>query len=67
MTKRIKEKEAAEYLGLPRTTLRTMRINGCKRGNLSIPHYRIGVLTYYDIADLDAYLASCRIDTGDKK
>lgn len=66
MTKRIKEKQAAEYLGLPRTTLRTLRVNGLKRGTLAIPFYKIGVATYYDVSDLDAYLAACRVEAGEK-
>lgn len=62
MSERIKEKEAALYLGIPRSTLRTMRWNGERRGVIPIPFYRIGVAAYYDKADLDAYLNQCRVE-----
>jgi hypothetical protein len=62
---KIKEKAAAEYLGIPRTTLRTMRIVGEKRGKVPIPFYRFGVAAYYDKADLDAYLERSKVGAGE--
>jgi hypothetical protein len=56
MADRITKREAAAYIHVsPRQLQR-----------LTIPHYRVGHRTVlYDVADLEAFLASCKVDLGE--
>lgn len=53
--RRLHRKEAATYLGLSLSWLDKSRL----RGN-GPPFLQIGTRIVYDMADLDAYIASCR-------
>jgi len=66
MPPKLREKDAAIYLGLNRVTLRAMRLRGEKAGRAPIPYYRIGVVVYYDRKDLDFYIEKCRIGESQK-
>ena len=48
---------AAAYVGLSPATLEVSRCTG--RHN--IPYHKIGGKVLYDVADLDAFLAGCRV------
>ena len=51
------EREAAEYLGLARITLRMQRTRGAKTGSVpKIPFIRMGRAIRYRIKDLEEYL-----------
>ena len=65
MCDRIREKDAATYLGIRRVTLRAMRVRGEKTGRVPIPFYRMGLLAYYDKADLDEYLRKTRVEASE--
>jgi excisionase family DNA binding protein len=55
-SRRVNYQEAAEYLGLKLSTLRSMV---CRR---RVPHIRLGPqLVVFDLAQLDAWLAECAV------
>jgi len=58
---KLNTREAAEYLGVTKATLETWRCT--KRQN--VPFYKVGSRVWYDRADLDVYLDTCRVDSVD--
>jgi excisionase family DNA binding protein len=58
--KRLRPKEAAEYLGLTVDTLADYR---CRR-TVNIPYIKIGSNVLYDTDDLDRFLEAHRVDHG---
>jgi excisionase family DNA binding protein len=50
-------KEAAQYLGLHRSTLDKWRMD-----RAILPFHRVGRKVLYLRSDLDTYLASCRVE-----
>lgn len=61
----LREREAADYVGINRYTFRGMRRRTTKYGQKWIPHYRMGVTIYYDSKDLDAWKESCKRQNED--
>lgn len=58
------EKEAAEYLGLSRSTLRQGRMRGRRRSGIPTPPYvRLGRTVRYLKDDLDTWLEQHRVGT----
>lgn len=59
MSARLRYQAAAEYLGIPVGTLRSLVSRG------QVPHFKItegrGGLVLFDVAELDAWLASKRV------
>lgn len=53
--------EAAEYLGVTKATLETWR---CTR-RVNVPYFKVGTRVWYSLADLDAYLETCRVGDDD--
>ncbi|MGE6133980.1 helix-turn-helix domain-containing protein [Aeromonas salmonicida] len=51
---RLTRREAAAYLGLSEKTLGVWASNG----RYELPYYKLGNRTLYELADLDAFLAS---------
>jgi predicted DNA-binding transcriptional regulator AlpA len=57
MTKYIREKDAAEYLGLSRSTLRNWRHDKVGPGYVKYNNYQVR----YSMDELDAYVARSKI------
>lgn len=58
---RVGSQAASDYLGIPMRELKELR------RRRKIPFYRIGHRTVsYDVADLDAFLAGCRVMAAGK-
>jgi excisionase family DNA binding protein len=55
---RLRTQEAAEYLGVAESTMRYWRHQG-----IGPKSYRIGRRTFWDVADLDAFVAAQRVRT----
>lgn len=55
------DKQTAVYLCISEATLRRSRMQGARADHISIPFIRIGRAIRYAKADLDAWLASCRV------
>ncbi|WP_417790331.1 helix-turn-helix transcriptional regulator [Terasakiella pusilla] len=55
MTKRFRVKDAATYCGLSVSTLNKYRVTGA-----GPVFHKLGRVVLYDIADLDAWLESCK-------
>lgn len=55
----VNEKTAAAYLGLAVQTLRNRRFN-----RLPPNYFKIGRSVRYRVADLEAYLSSCRVNVS---
>lgn len=60
----LSEAEAAEYLGVSKMTLRTMRSLGAREGRMKpVPYFKIGArCVRYSLVDLKAYRDSFRVD-----
>ena len=57
------EKEAAEYLGLSRSTLRQGRMNGSRENRISPPPFiKVGRSVRYLRVDLDSWLQKYRVE-----
>jgi len=54
--RRLRQAQAAEYLGVAESSLEKDRVLGL----LGVPYIKIGRTVVYDTADLDAYLAARR-------
>lgn len=62
----LKNRQAAEYLGLSESSLRQDRMNGPRKGRMSpIPFYRLGRAIRYRKAELDEWLKKHRVDFSD--
>jgi len=61
MARRVTTPVAAEYLGFAEVTLKTSRITDKLGDREAPPHFKIGRKVFYDLDDLDAYIASCRV------
>ena len=62
MTNTLKEKEAAEYIGMSRSFLRQGRMNGYRESHTPTPPFiRIGCAIRYLKSDLDEWLQKNRI------
>lgn len=61
------ETKAADYIGIPRLTLKAMRRKGEKDGSFPLPYYRIGVRPMYMLSDLEQYLESVKTDSYQPK
>lgn len=55
---RLSTTEAADYTGIPASTLRYYRHLGSGPAS-----YRVGARVVYDLADLDAWLAAAKAET----
>ncbi len=64
-TARVKEGEAARYIGMSCMYLRISRCEGHRQGRTpGPPYYKIGRSVRYDLADLDRWLEQRRVDPG---
>jgi excisionase family DNA binding protein len=57
-SRRLAQREAADYLGISERALRRLRYEG------GIAFYQIGARVVYDTADLDEYLEDNRVEAG---
>jgi hypothetical protein len=66
--KRLDEFAAAAYIEMSVSFLRAARLRGKLGNGMPPPPYlNIGRAVRYDTADLDAWLATCRVDPGAPK
>ena len=61
MSKKIRNDDAAQYLGLHPQTLKTSRATGKLNNRPAPPYYKIGKNIFYDPDELDEYVADCRV------
>jgi hypothetical protein len=63
MSRKVNEAIAAKHIGMSIAFLRAGRSRGVL-GNQTPPppHYLIGRSVRYDLAELDAWIATCRVD-----
>jgi len=61
------EAKTADYIGIPRLTLKAMRRKGAIDGSFPIPYYRIGVRPMYLVEEVDKFLENARMDAYQKE